>query len=90
MKVNRIPKTETRPRPYNDETIDELFEEILQCATDAQGLLEFAFGIYKDADATIKVSAVMAYLDSVRERIANVTDGLPPMIHELKQREKDA
>lgn len=90
MNINRTPKTETHPRPYEDKNIDELFEEILQYATDAQGLLDFAFAIYKDADANIKVCHVMAYLDSVRERIANVTDGLPPIIKELKQREMNA
>ena len=89
MNINRTPKTETPPRPYEDKNINELFEEILQCATDAQAILDFAFAIYKDADANIKVCNVMAYLDSVRERIATVTDGLPPMINELKQREKD-
>ena len=91
MNIDRMPKTETHQRPYKDETIDELFEEILEEATSAQDILNFAFGIYEDkGDANIKVRTVMTYLCAIKERLENVTNGLPCMIKELKHREKDS
>ena len=89
--MNRVSRltTETPLRPYKDHTIDELFEDILPNATDAQGLLDFAVGIYQEGAETITVSAAMAYIAAINERLKNVSDGLPLMIRELKHREKE-
>jgi hypothetical protein len=81
--------TETHRRPYQDDSIDELFEEIVLDSAHAKGLLDFSLGIYNDDDAKIDVSAIRAFLQSVNERVQNVNGGLPVMINELKQREKD-
>lgn len=81
--------TETHQRPYLHDSIDELFDEIILDAAHVKGLLDFSNGIYKDVGAKIDVRAIMAFLQSIDERVRNVNDGLPSIIHELKQREKD-
>lgn len=89
MREVAILNLKTNQRPYNNNSIDELFDEIILDAAHAKGLLDFSMGIYKDAGAKIDVRAIMAFLQSINERVQNVNDGLPSMIYELKQREKD-
>ena len=88
-----ILKTETQPRPYQDHSIDDLFDDLFDDlildSAHAQDLLDFSCGIYEDAGAKIEVRSVMAFLQSINERLKNVNDGLPSLIYELKQREKD-
>ena len=89
MRKVAILKLKTHQRAYEDNSIDELFEEIVLDAAHAKSLLDFSLGIYTDGDAKIDVRAIMAFLQCVNERVYNVQDGLPSLINELKQREKD-
>lgn len=89
MRKVAILKLKTHQRPYQDDSIDELFDEIVLDAAHAKSLLDFSLGVYTDGDAKIDVRAIMAFLQSVNERVCNVKDGLPSLINELKQREMD-
>ncbi|MDH5667769.1 MAG: hypothetical protein OEY86_07150 [Nitrospira sp.] len=78
------------PRPYAQLSIDGLFEEILADLADAQHLVTFAASLTTEPRATIEAAAVHAFIRSLNERVENLTDALPVMIDELKQREHDA
>jgi len=78
------------PRPYAQQSIDELFEEILADLADVQQLITFAGSLTTEPRATIEAAAVHAFMRSLNERVENLTDALPVMIDELKQREQDA
>jgi len=80
----------TTGRPYAQHSIDELFREILADLADSQHLVTFASSITTEPRATIEAAAVTTFIRSLNERLQNVTDALPLMIEELKQREHDA
>jgi hypothetical protein len=83
----QIKEVEERCRPYRDQTVDELFDELVRNAREAKGLVEFALSLYgKDTDAKIDAPAVQAFLCSLSLPIYNVEDALPPIIHELRER----
>jgi hypothetical protein len=83
-------RLEKRCRPYANNSVDELFDELVRDAEWAKGLLDFAQGMYAQNNTDkIDASAVMAFVDSVRGPICNVVDALAPIMYELKQREEE-
>ena len=88
--MEQLNAVEQIPRPYGDLSIEDLFEEITWNADQAHGLLNFMMhGLDTDTKGTIAVSDVRAFVESLHERVANVVDGLPPTVYELKIRERE-
>ena len=77
-------------RPYQDQTIDELFYELTASAREAKGLIDFAHSLYgADTNAKIEAPAVLAFLQAISQPIHLCEDALNPVLYELREREKE-
>jgi hypothetical protein len=84
------PKLDQRIRPYGNDSIDALFQELVLDVNWVKGLLDFAHGLYAEHSTDkMDASAVFAFVESVRMPMFNVVDVLAPIIYELKQREEE-
>lgn len=83
-------RNDKRWRLYADTPIDALFDDLVRDANWAKGLIDFARGLYtENSTAKVDVSAVFAFVESVRMPMENVVDALTSIVFELKQREAE-
>jgi hypothetical protein len=88
--VANNPKLDQRIRPYGNDSIDALFQELVLDANWVNGLLTFAQGLYAEHNTDkIDASSVFAFVQSVSMPMRNVVDALAPIIYELHQREEE-